>query len=173
VAETAVVVEVPEAEALVGHWRSRYTNDGAEGMRAHVTLLYPFADRAELSLAKIGRLTEAVGSCEAFAYALRSTATFAGEEPVLYLAPVPPVPFRALTETLVEAFPEHPPYGGAHAEIVPHVSVAATRDAELLARIEAAVRSGLPLAAVASEAWLMEHRAGRWRKSLRLPLRAS
>ncbi|MGH2995231.1 MAG: 2'-5' RNA ligase family protein [Gaiellaceae bacterium] len=172
-AETAVVVEVLEVEALVGHWRSRYTSDGAEGMRAHVTLLYPFADRAELSPAGLDRLTEAVGSCEAFAYALRSTATFAGPEPVLYLAPVPPTPFRGLIQALAGAFPEYPPYRGAHEEIVPHVTVATSDDSELLARIEADVRSGLPLAAAAREVWLMEHRADGWRKSLRLPLRAS
>lgn len=49
-------------------------------MGARVTLLCPLADRAELSPARIGRLTEAVGSCAAFAYTRRSTATFAGVE---------------------------------------------------------------------------------------------
>ena len=51
--------------------------------------------------------------------------------------------------------------------------MATSDDGELLARIEADVRGGLPLAAVAREVWLMEHRADGWQKSLHLPLRAS
>ena len=44
VAETAIVVLVPEAEPLVGEHRRRHTAEGARGMGAHVTLLYPFRD---------------------------------------------------------------------------------------------------------------------------------
>ena len=39
---SAVVVEVPEAEPLVGAWRLRFDPVAALGMPAHVTLLYPF-----------------------------------------------------------------------------------------------------------------------------------
>ena len=44
-AETAIVVLVPEAEPLVGAFRRNHTAEGAHGMGAHVTLLYPFGDR--------------------------------------------------------------------------------------------------------------------------------
>jgi hypothetical protein len=49
VAETALVVVIPEVEALVAAWRHRFTPDGARGMPPHVTLLYPFADEAEVN----------------------------------------------------------------------------------------------------------------------------
>ena len=43
-AETALVVVIPELEPLVAAWRDRLTADGPRGMPPHVTLLYPFAD---------------------------------------------------------------------------------------------------------------------------------
>jgi hypothetical protein len=41
-ATTALVILVPEAEALVKAFRERYDPSAAEGMPAHVTVLYPF-----------------------------------------------------------------------------------------------------------------------------------
>ena len=40
--ESALVVLVPEAEAIVGRWRQRYDPSAAVGMPAHNTLNYPF-----------------------------------------------------------------------------------------------------------------------------------
>ena len=39
---------VPEAEPTLGDWRREHTWDGAHGMPAHVTLLYPFVDAEAL-----------------------------------------------------------------------------------------------------------------------------
>ena len=41
----------------------------------------------------------------------------------VYLAPSPAAPFRQLTHELFRRFPEHPPYGGAFDDVVPHLSV--------------------------------------------------
>lgn len=49
-AETAVVVLVPELEPLVGDWNRRHTGAGARGMPPHLTLLYPFVDTLEIDL---------------------------------------------------------------------------------------------------------------------------
>ena len=46
---------------------------------------------------------------------------------VVYLAPEPDAPFRRLTAALASAFPDYPPYEGAHEEVIPHLTVA--RDA--------------------------------------------
>ena len=56
-AETAVVILLPELEPLIGGWRRRYTGDGARGMPPHVTLIIPFADSADLDdrLGPLGR----------------------------------------------------------------------------------------------------------------------
>ena len=40
--ETALVVLVPEAEAIVGRLRQRYDPSAAVGMPAHITINYPF-----------------------------------------------------------------------------------------------------------------------------------
>ena len=36
---SAVLVQVPEAEPVVGEWRNRYTLDAPAGIPAHVTIL--------------------------------------------------------------------------------------------------------------------------------------
>jgi len=40
--ESALVILVPEAEAIVGRLRQRYDPSAAVGMLAHITLNYPF-----------------------------------------------------------------------------------------------------------------------------------
>lgn len=42
VLESALVVLVPEAEALVKSFRDRHDPSAAAGVPAHITLLYPF-----------------------------------------------------------------------------------------------------------------------------------
>jgi hypothetical protein len=42
---------------------------------------------------------------------------------VLWLAPDDPAPFRELTDRVYAAFPEHPPFAGAFADVVPHLTV--------------------------------------------------
>ena len=67
-----------------------------------------------------------------------------GAPAVLYIAPEPDGPFRELTDALAQAFPEHPPYDGAFAEVVPHLTVAWHHDApvdEIRADVAGASRS--------------------------------
>ena len=89
---------------------------------------------------------------------------------VLYLAPEPETPFRELTAALAQAFAD-PPYAGAVAEVVPHLTVASHHDAPM-DKIRADVAGALPIAARADEAWLMRI-DGRWRTHARTPLGAS
>jgi hypothetical protein len=66
---------------------------------------------------------------------------------VLWLEPEPGQPFRSLTAAVWAAFPEQPPYGGAHQDPVPHLTVAESRMAGLPAAqaAERTVQAGLPL----------------------------
>jgi hypothetical protein len=68
---------------------------------------------------------------------------------VLWLDPNPAEPFRGLTAAVGAAFPECPPYGGAFDEVVPHLTVAERRFADLatLKGVERDVLAGLPLVA--------------------------
>jgi len=116
------VVEVPEAASAVDRWRERtsYAKPSA-GVPAHVTILFPFVPAARLDGAVVEALRAVAAVFEPIAYELRETRRFPG---VLYLAPVPPEPFLALTDAVASAFPAYPPYEGAFDEVIPHVTAA-------------------------------------------------
>jgi 2'-5' RNA ligase len=163
--ETAIVIAVPESEPVLGHWVREHTIAGAKGMPPHITLLYPFVDTAQYA-ARLGRRVEHVlrgAGVLPVRFALSKTAYFLGNPSTLYLAPEPAAPFQALTNELAREFPAHPPYGGLHEEVIPHLSVAQCEDAHVLARIEEEIRRKLPIEAVAGEAQLMEHAPVGWR----------
>jgi 2'-5' RNA ligase len=169
-AETAILVPIPEAAALVDPHRVRLTGAGADGIPPHITLLYPFTDSALLTEARRRETARIVDVVHPFDVSLTSSARFDVDPPILYLVPEPAAPFAALTRALVTAFPEHQPYDGRYPELVPHLTVAIA-DAEVLAPIEAELDRGLPIEARVTEAWLMRRRAdGRWRMLQRLEL---
>ena len=163
-----MLVGVPEAEPVVGRWRLEHTLDGRLGIPAHVTLLVPFVPSSRVEEAR-PRLAELVGATPAFEAAFPRTGRFPG---VLYLAPEPAAPFAALTEAIATAWPEHPPYEGAHDTIVPHLTVAESKaDEPLLTRIAAQVEPHLPLATAVREASVfVEDEQGNWHEHVRLPL---
>jgi 2'-5' RNA ligase len=155
--ETALVIPVPEADPVIGRWRWTYTASGAEGMPAHITLIYPFADASEAA-ATMGRIEGVLSDVAAFEYRLASTDYFPGTRRTLFLEPEPRDPLVALTDALAGEFPEYPPYGGAFAETVPHVTLA-QHDGDELASIEDEVKRSLPIAARATSVALFEHAA--------------
>jgi 2'-5' RNA ligase len=170
VAETAIIVPVPEAESVVGQWRRRHTPSGASGMPAHITLLVPFIDSDLLDTDRIRDVAAVLERFGPVELSLAATAYFEGPPTVLYLEPERAEPFRAMTEALVCAFPEHPPYGRAHGKIVPHLTVATRLERPGLAAIEAEVAAMLPITAWANEAWLMEYASRAWRLRSRFTL---
>ena len=165
---TAVVVPVPEAEHALRRWRSTYTNDGRDGMWAHVTVLHPFLEPAEIE-SQLPVLREQFGAVAPFRFELVEPRRVDGG--VLYLAPEPEDRFRALTSGLSERYPDRPPYEGAHADSVPHCTVVDADESAVLDAAEAAVRRRLPLDALALEAWLVELVAEGWSVRERLPFR--
>jgi hypothetical protein len=139
--ETALVVLVPEAEPIVADHRLRHDPAAADGVPAHVTVLYPFpAHVDEASVAAVAAIAAAVPT---FDVTFRTTARFPGV--VLYLDPEPAAPFRELIARCTATFPDWPPYGGTFPDPIPHLTVAdgvstATADA-----LDAEVRAGLPI----------------------------
>jgi 2'-5' RNA ligase len=164
-AETAVVILLPELEPLIGGWRRRYTRDGARGMPPHVTLIIPFADSADLDQ-RLGRLGRVLGAFGPFDVAVTETARFPG---LLYLRPEPEEPFIAMTEALESAFPAFPPYAGEFDEIVPHVTVVQA-DEGILAGIERELVPQLPLRARVERGWIVENTPAGWRRHTAFPL---
>ena len=162
--ESALVVLVPEAEALVKPFRDRYDPSAALGVPAHITLLYPFKPPDEIGSAVLDKLRQGLASCAPFRFTLASIRRFPAEG--LYLAPEPDEPFRRLTLAIWDWYPETPPYGGKWPDIVPHLSVASLADELRLDRVAdefaQASRGILPIRATAAEVALMDNRSGRW-----------
>jgi 2'-5' RNA ligase len=163
--ESALVVLVPEAEAVVRPFRDRYDPSAAAGMPAHITLLYPFKAPDEVDDIVLGRLRDCFACLEPIQFSLGKIRRFPIE--VLYLAPEPDQPFRQLTSSIWNLFPETPPYRGKWPDIIPHLSLAQLANGQQLLAIEEdfarASRGKLPIRAVASKVTLMDNRSGRWR----------
>lgn len=121
-----------------------------------MTVLYPFLPPEDISDDVVQRVATAVGSIPAFDCTFAGTAWFGDE--VLWLRPEPDGPLRALTQAVWTAFPTHPPYGGVHSEVVPHLTVGETlRDSVArLREAEGELLRALPLTTRLTHAWLIQ-----------------
>ncbi|MGZ8514940.1 MAG: 2'-5' RNA ligase family protein [Candidatus Limnocylindrales bacterium] len=146
--------------------RLRHRLGGAD-VPAHVTLLYPFLPAVELTPDVRAALAEIARGFAPFEVTFAELGRFPG---VVYLVPHPSWPFIRLMDAIVTSFPDHPPYGGAFPEVVPHLTLAETDEARLDAVAEAA-RRGLPFSChVSAIEVLTEEVAGGWHRRWRLPL---
>jgi 2'-5' RNA ligase len=161
--QSALGVLVPEAEALVKPFRDRYDPSAAEGVPAHITTLVPFKRPETISAEVLDTLQHLFARFARFTFSLTEVRRFPD---VLYLAPMPDTPFKALTQAVTDHFPDTPPYGGAFAEVIPHLTLAQVADAAQLNQIaqdfEQASRGRLPIAATVTEVVLLDNMTGRW-----------
>ena len=164
---TALVVVVPEAQALYDAWRERW--DPAPGLPAHVTLLFPFRPAALVDDALLGELRGLFADAAAFDAEFPRVGRF---EEVVWLAPEPAEPFVALTETLVARYPEHPPYGDASFDrIVPHLTIVNRAAPQLLDEAARGLAGELPIRTHAREVTLLEEgEDGVWRERAQFAL---
>ncbi len=166
---------VPEAESLVGRWRQDWDPSAAVGVPAHITVLYPWLHADEIDDAALDELAALFGGHEAFDFELTRVRRFVPD--VVYLAPEPDGPFRALTDAVVARWPDHPPYEGAHDEVVPHLTVVqqddATRVDALAAEIAIGTEMALPVSARCDLVALLVEHDGRWQEEARFELGAT
>lgn len=171
--QSALLMEFPAAEQLVAHWRRTYDPAASAGIPAHVTVLFPFldagADGRPGSVDERVReeLRELVGGHPAFDVTFSTLCRFPD---VLYLAPEPAEPLRALTRALVARWPDTQPYGGQFTEIVPHLTVAHAADPEVFAAAEADLAPRLPLVTEATAVSLYVSDGTRWHRRTSFPL---
>jgi len=165
--KTAIVIPVAEAEQIVGDERRLYDPSCALGMPAHITLVTPFAP-PPISPEMVSELKRIVGAFSATNLRFEDIERFAN---TVYLKPEPGEFIIRLTEAIVSRWPQWMPYGGTHAHIVPHLTVAdRIEDQRLLDNIAGLVRERLPIEARVHEAWLMETSADDiWRRRTPLP----
>jgi 2'-5' RNA ligase len=147
------------------------TDDGwADGMPAHVTLIYPFADGDVLGEHEIGQVRAALGSFTRFDVTFAGFGQFAALPPVLYLEPQPGDAFLGMIAALERGFPAFPPFGGLHETVIPHLTVAETHDTTAIRAAQDDVERHLPIRTCAAEVAVMEHLAGGWQPRARVPL---
>jgi 2'-5' RNA ligase len=168
---SALVLLVPEADPVVGKLRLAHDPAARAGMPAHVTLLFPFVPASRLDDVVLSRLKEQFARAPEIRGSVRlhfdRLARFPG---VSYLALDNAAPVVAKIRALAAAWPEHPPYEGQFADIVPHLTVA-HGDEAVLAAVESELADSLPLVAELRYATLVaEDDNGHWREHTRFAL---
>lgn len=167
VGESAIIVPIAVPVGIM-RLRERMDPSAADGVPAHVTLLYPFMPPSGLTDGLRRRLGQIIASEPVFSVTFASVARWPN---LVYLPPEPAQPFRRLTAALVAAFPDFPPYSGRHAEVVPHLTVAQDVSDDYYAAAEHALPQMLPVRHIVREAWLIGHSPEQpWHTLWRLPL---
>jgi 2'-5' RNA ligase len=158
---------------MLGEWRRTYDSSAAVGVPAHITVLAPFLPPDALTGEVESGLRELFAGIAAFDFQLTEVRRW---PLVVYLAPAPSERFSALIGAVADRFPNYPPYGGIHDEVIPHLTVAeceregscADPDA-ILGEVERAISGVVPIEARADEVWLMTG-SDRWTLRTRFPL---
>lgn len=117
---TALILRVtlpPRLEAL----RIRSVPDAVEGLPAHVTLAWPFAERGSIDDAVVDVVGEIVARRAPWTMRLVERRRWSD---AVYTAIDPEAPAVALQADLAAAFPSLPIYGGTIDVFVPHVTIA-------------------------------------------------
>ncbi len=168
--QSAIILPLPAAERAVSAWRTRLEPSAGWGVPAHVTVLYPFLAPERIDEAVLEALASAVRTVPRFDVVLTRVEWFG--DSVVWLAPEPEAPFRALTAAVWHQFPDTPPYGGAFSDVVPHLTVGDATATQLLRQAGEAVRKQLPIRTRVDVAQLIvgSREPNSWHTIIELPL---
>ena len=164
---TAISILLDEAAPAVA--AARYELDPTARLRVplHITLLFPFVRRGQLSPRVVARLREFFAGRPRPAFELARVDVFPGV--VTYAAPEPAGELTSLIRDVCARYPETPPYGGAFDEPVPHATLAPLQVAPAQA-VRTRVESLLPVRCEPTHASLLEEfEPDRWREREPLP----
>jgi hypothetical protein len=169
--ETAVVFVLEDAAPFEDVRRELDPESELRGIPFHVTLLYPFVPRADLTKEACGELRSLFETQAPLEFALTRIETFPA---VVYAAPEPTAPLLGCMRALWERFPAWPPYGGEFTEVIPHATLAEGIDEkQAQPLVERRLARHLPRWFRLETATLLEEFApDRWRERDRLPLGA-
>ena len=167
--QSAVLIPVPQADAVVGRWRYEYDPVAAAGVPAHVTLVVPWLPPAEITDDDLSELEAELADVHAFDFSLARVDWFGRR--VLWVAPEPADPFLKLTHRIADRF-NTPPWDDEFDEVIPHLTVAHASDGVELVPIAADVATRLPVRCRAEEVWVMVGGGGRWERRHRIELLA-
>jgi hypothetical protein len=146
--------------------RRRWDRAALAGAGPHVTILYPFLPCEELGPVDRTELAAIVGRVPVFEVRFERVRRLAD---LVWIEPEPAEPFAALTAAVVDRWPDHPPYGGTFATVIPHLTLVESEIAPLGAIEDAAARvAPFVRRAQRLELWCQDA-AGRWRSRWRIP----
>lgn len=118
---SAVVVLLPELDALVHPFRLRMDPATVQGVGAHLTVLYPFLAPADLTAEAHQTLARIAAAQAAFPCTLTGPSLHEG---LLFLAPEPAAPVRQLRRSILNSWPELLPYRGRYGpDPLPHLTL--------------------------------------------------
>jgi hypothetical protein len=123
----------------------------------------PFMSPERIMAQTLHEAASALKTVRPFSFALSKVARW---PETTYLVPEPATPFVQLTRALAKAFPDYPPYGGRHPEVVPHLTVAdrsAIRADEAESELRAILARSGPVASACKAVDLFENSSGIWR----------
>jgi len=163
--QSALIIEVPEAEPAVHRYRERLDANAPLGIPAHITVLAPFMPPETIDTSVLAQLGQLFAEAGRFCFRLDCTDWFSDR--VLWLAPGDPAPFRDLTQRVFQAFPAFPPFEGRHDDVVPHLTIGHGHPLNDMRTAEAAIQDSLPIEACAAAVALMTEQStgGRWTKA--------
>lgn len=170
---TALIVPVPAAERLVAPWRARFDPASAQGVSAHITLLYPFVAPGELDDDVLHRLAATLAGLGACVLELNTVALTGN---LVYLDPSDASWFREAQARLAAEWPELLPYEGKYGpHPPPHLTLGYHRPpgpdpTPELPAIRAALAPSLPLSTVLDHVLLTALRDDRWHPVARFEL---
>jgi 2'-5' RNA ligase len=166
--ETAVVLVLEDAKPFDDVRRKFLPATVARGIPFHVTLLFPFAPRDELTASVLADTRSFFAARPSFEFELTRLATW---PTIVYAVPEPDAALRECMHALHARFPAWPPYGGIHDDVVPHATLGEDVDAaHILPQVERRLAGHLPLHRRAEAATLLEEFApDQWRERERFP----
>jgi 2'-5' RNA ligase len=119
VGDTTLVLLVPEAESIVGKWRATLDPAAAEGMPAHITVLYPFIPIGKIDAHVLGAIRDMCDRHLPIELEFRALGEFPG---VVWVDPNSEECTRLL-EAARASWPEQVPYGKPNLKPIPHLTV--------------------------------------------------
>jgi 2'-5' RNA ligase superfamily len=168
--ESALIIEVPEAEPAVHRFRERLDANAPLGIPAHITVLAPFMPSEAIDTSVLTQLRQLFAKASPFWFRLDRTDWFSDR--VLWLAPDDPGPFSDLTQEVFRAFPAFPPFEGRHDVVIPHLTIGHGHPLSEMRGAEEAIQDSLPIDACAVAVTVMTEQSagGRWTKTATLTL---
>jgi 2'-5' RNA ligase len=168
--ETALIIEVPAAEPVVGRHRFELDANARLGIPAHVTVLAPFMPASAIQPEDHARLTRVFAAVKPFDVRLDRVGWFGTT--VLWLGPEDPAPFRDLTSAVFAEYPQFPPFERQYDEVVPHLTVGCDCPVDKMRGAEQQITPNLPVTGWVTAVTLIGELSpqGRWGALASFPL---